>query len=276
MTHRRAAKRVPTNLPLQVTSFIGRVHEKSEVTRRLASGRLLTLTGTGGAGKTRLALEVASELLEEFPDGVWLVELAPVLDDNLVAPTAASVLGVVDQGEDALLRVLVDSLQERRLLLVLDNCEHLIAGVARFVEALLRSCPQVRLLATSREALGLSGETTWSVPSLSVPDPAEALTVTRVREYEAPQLFEARALAVSPGFQITPSNVDAIAQLCRRLDGIPLAIELAAAWASVLTPQELAARLDDRFRLLRGGSRTALPRQQTLRATLDWSYDLSP
>ncbi|MHB8730246.1 MAG: ATP-binding protein [bacterium] len=240
----------------------------------LASSRLVTLMGAGGAGKTRLALAVASDVLAEFPDGVWLVELAPLSDPALVPSAAAAVLGVADQGERALLTVLVESLRTRRLLLVLDNCEHLIAAASQFAEALLRSCPDVRLVATSREALGIPGETAWRVPSLSMPDAQDSAAVDHPRRYEAILLFEARAQSSRPGFAVTPGNAEAVAQICRRLDGIPLAIELAAARLNVLTPEQLDAKLDDRFRLLTGGSRGALPRQQTLRATMDWSYGL--
>lgn len=274
MPERRAAKAVPNNLPLQLTTFVGRGREKSEVARLLASSRLLTLMGAGGAGKTRLALAVASEVLEQFPDGAWLVELAPLADPALVTRAAAAVLGVADQGEGALLPLLVESLRSRRLLLVLDNCEHLIAAASQFAEALLRSCPDVRLLATSREALGIPGETAWRVPSLSLPDAEHPPAPDDLRRYEAVQLFEARGQSTRPEFAVTAANAAAVEQICRRLDGIPLAIELAAARVNVLTPEQLATKLDDRFRLLTGGSRTALPRQQTLRATMDWSYGL--
>jgi len=274
MPERRTARAVPNNLPLQLTTLVGRSREKSEVARLLASSRLLTLMGAGGAGKTRLALAVASEVLAQFPDGVWFVELAPLADPALVTRAAAAVLGVADQGERALLPVMIDSLRTRRLLLILDNCEHLIAAASQFAEALLRSCPDVRLLATSREALGIPGETAWRVPSLSLPDAQDGPAVDDLRRYESILLFEARAQSSRQGFAVTLENAAAVAQICRRLDGIPLAIELAAARVNVLTPEQLAAKLDDRFRLLTGGSRSALPRQQTLRAAMDWSYDL--
>ena len=274
MPERRATEAIPNNLPLQLTTFVGRGREKSEVGRLLAANRLVTLMGAGGAGKTRLALAVASDHVERFPDGVWLVELGQLVDPALVPRTAAAVLGVADQGEKALLPTLADALRHQRLLVILDNCEHLITAASQFAEALLRTCPEIRLLATSREALGVPGETAWRVPSLSLPDAVHAATVARLREYEAIQLFEARAKTSRPDFQLTPGNVETVAQICRRLDGIPLAIELAAARLTVLTPEQLAGKLDDRFRLLTGGSRSALPRQQTLRATMDWSYDL--
>ena len=274
MTERRAPKAIPHNLPLQLTTFVGRGREKSEVGRLLASNRLVTLMGAGGAGKTRLALAVASDNLDRFPDGVWLVELAPLVDPALVARTAAAVLGIADQEETALLSALANFLRHRRLLLILDNCEHLIAAASQFAETLLRSCPEIHLLATSREALGIPGETAWRVPSLSLPEPSQTAAAARLREYEAIQLFEARAQASRPDFHVTPGNAEAVVQVCRRLDGIPLAIELAAARLNVLTAEQLAAKLDDRFRLLTGGSRSALPRQQTLRAAMDWSYEL--
>ena len=274
MPDRRSTKSAPHNLPLQLTTFVGRTREKSEVTRLLASSRLLTLMGAGGAGKTRLALAVASDVLEQFPDGVWLVELAPLADPGLVPRAVAAVLGVADQGEGALLPALTDALRGRRLLVILDNCEHLIAAASQLAEALLRGCPDLRLLATSREALGIPGETSWRVPSLSLPEAKDGAAVDELRRSEAIELFEARAQSNRPGFAVTPANAPAVAQICRRLDGIPLAIELAAARVNVLSPEQLLAKLDDRFRLLTGGSRSALPRQQTLRAAMDWSYDL--
>ena len=274
MPGRRAAKAVPNNLPLQLTTFIGRSREKSEVTRLLGSTRLLTLTGAGGAGKTRLALQVASEGMDQFRDGVWFVELAPLFDPALVPLAAAAALGVAEQPARPIAATLLTALRDRRLLLILDNCEHVIAACAELAEALLRACPGVQLLTTSREALGISGETAWRVPSLSLPDPGPVPPVDRLREYEAIQLFEARAQATDSGFQVTAENAAAVVQVCRRLDGIPLALELAAARLNVLTVEQLAGRLDDRFRLLTGGSRTALPRHQTLRAAMEWSYEL--
>jgi non-specific serine/threonine protein kinase len=247
----------------------------------------VTLTGPGGTGKTRLSLQVAAELLDEFPDGVWLVELAALADPAYVPQAVAAALRVQEEPGSALALTLAYHLQFRQLLLVLDNCEHLIAACAELVEMLLRNCPRLRVLATSREVLGIAGETTLLVPSLPVPDdrrpttddrpPPERLkarTPERLMEYEAVRLFVDRAVAVSPSFQVTERNAAAVAQVCSRLDGIPLAIELAAARVRALTVEQIAARLDDRFRLLTGGSRTALPRQQTLRALIDWSHDL--
>jgi predicted ATPase/class 3 adenylate cyclase len=265
---------LPNNLPVQLTSFVGRERDKAEVRRLLSTTRLLTLTGSGGAGKTRLALQVAAEMLEEFPGGVWLVELAALSDPGLVPKAVASAVGVLEQPGRLLTDTLADSLRLKSVLVILDNCEHLVASCAHLTDALLRACPNVRILATSRETLGVTGETTWRVPSLSVPDPQRLPPLDRVTEYEAVRLFSDRAVASEPQFAVTSSNAPAVAQVCYRLDGIPLAIELAAARINVLAVEQIAARLDDRFRLLTGGSRTALPRQQTLRAAMDWSYDL--
>jgi predicted ATPase/class 3 adenylate cyclase len=270
----RSLESRPNNLPLQMTSFIGREREVAEVTRLLEHTRLLTLTGVGGAGKARLACQVAADALQRFAQGIWVVELAPLAEPALVAQTVAQVLGVRDEAGRPLLATLADALRARHLLLVLDNCEHLLAGCALLVDALLRSCPQVRVLATSREALGIAGETSWRVPSLGLPDVRTAAGLDALTQCEAVRLFVERAAAVQPHFQITPQNATAVAEVCRRLDGIPLAIELAAVRVKALGVEQVAARLDQRFRLLTGGSRTALPRQQTLRALMDWSYGL--
>ena len=264
------------NLPIHLTSFIGREKEMAEVKRLLAATRLLTLTGPGGTGKTRLSLHVAADLLETFPDGVWLVELAPLSDPALVPQTVASTLGVREESGRPIVAALTDYLRAKRLLLILDNCEHLIEACAQLADTLLRACPELRLLPSSREALGIAGETAFRVPSLSLPPlgPRQTPTVETLTTYEAVRLFIDRALAVKPDFQMTDANAPAIAQICHRLDGVPLAIELAAARVRAMTVEQIAARLDDRFRLLTGGSRTALPRQQTLRALIDWSWDL--
>jgi non-specific serine/threonine protein kinase len=258
---------------LAATSFIGRERELAEVRRLLATTRLLTLTGAGGVGKTRLALAVAAQVPTSYPDGVWLVELAPLADPMLVPQAVARVLGVRDRPDQPLTETLTAWLATRRLLLVLDNCEHLVAACATLAAAILRVCPDIRVLATSREALGIAGETIWRVPSLSLPDPDPA-SVDHLTRSEAVRLFVERAASVQTTFAVTARNAPAVAQVCQRLDGIPLALELAAARVRVLTVEQIAARLDDRFRLLTGGSRTALPHQQTLRATLDWSYQL--
>jgi predicted ATPase/DNA-binding NarL/FixJ family response regulator len=278
LSPRGAVGESPGNLPLQLTSFIGREREVEEVRRLLGGTRLLTLTGAGGCGKTRLALCVAAAIRSgpACRDGVWLVELAALADPVLVAQTVAAALGTREVPGRSAMESLVDSLQGRSLLIVLDNCEHLVEPVARVVEALLRSCPDLRVLATSREALGCAGERTWRVPSLAVPPESgsDDRSAERLGRYEAVRLFAERARSVQPGFMVTDENVRVVAEICRRLDGIPLAIELAAARVRVFSVQQIAERLDDRFRLLSGGQRTALPRHRTLRALVDWSHDL--
>lgn len=276
---------VANNLPLQLTDFVGRDNEIQDLKRRLCpapvpgdigrprGGRLLTLTGTGGTGKTRLALQVAAELLGEFPDGVWLVEFAPLADPALVPQAIATALGVREQPGRPLLDSIVDSLRAKTTLLILDNCEHLINAAAGIANTLLRAAPSLKVLATSREGLGIDGEISYRVPSLSLPD-ARTKNVDELVRCESARLFLARAAAVQPHFRLTVQNVPAVSQIVRRLDGIPLAIELAAARCKLFSVEQIAARLDDHFRLLTGGSRTALPRQQTLRALIDWSYDL--
>jgi predicted ATPase/class 3 adenylate cyclase len=271
------------NLPVQLTSFVGRENELAEIARVLEGTRLLTLTGPGGTGKTRLSLQFAAEQLAEvdrFPDGVWLVELAPLPDMALVPQAVASALDLREDAGRPLVTTLTEFLRAKELLLIVDNCEHMVEACAQLAEVLLRACPKVRILASSREALGIAGEVAWRVPPLGLP-PIEPRTENQepcwadaLGQYEAIRLFVERAVAVRPGFSLTPQNADAVAQVCRRLDGIPLAIELAAARLRVLGVEQIAAGLNDRFRLLTGGSRTALPRHQTLRALIDWSYDL--
>jgi predicted ATPase/class 3 adenylate cyclase len=267
----------PHNLPIQLTSFVGRERELAELKSLLVSSRLLTLTGPGGTGKTRLALRLAAEELESFAAGVWLVELAPLADPALVPHTVAATLGVQDQPGRSILDVLRDFLRAKALLLLLDNCEHLIEACAQLAETLLRAAPGLRILASSREALGIAGETAYRVPSLPVPDPAQPeqpLDLESLARNDCVRLFVERATAALPPFRLTATNAPAIAEIGRRLDGIPLAIELAAARARVVPPEQIAARLDDRFRLLAGGSRTALPRHQTLLALIEWSHEL--
>jgi predicted ATPase/class 3 adenylate cyclase len=264
----------PHNLPLQVTSFVGRERELAEVKRTLLAERLVTLTGPGGTGKTRLALQAGAELLELFPDGVWLVELATLADPALVVGAVAQTLGVRESSGRPLLSLLGHYLRGKDLLLLLDNCEHLVDACAALVAALLAASPTVCVLASSREALGIGGEVAYRVPSLSVPDPRHPPAPEQLSAYDAVRLFIERAEAVQPGFAVTRDNAPALAAICQRLEGIPLAIELAAVRVRLLRPEQIAARLDDRFRLLTGGSRTALPRHQTLRALIDWSYDL--
>ena len=262
------------NLPAPVSSFIGREREKAEVRRLLAGTRLLTLTGPGGCGKTRLALEVAGEIVDAYDDGVWSIEFAPLTDPALLPQAVAAALGVRESPSQPLRDTLSAWLKPRRTLLILDNCEHLIDACARFAESLLRAAPGLSILATSREPLRIAGEATWLVPSLSLPDPGGPADLDRLLESEAVQLFLDRAGRAVPGFGLTPENGASVAELCYRLDGIPLAIELAAARVRALGVGQIVARLGDRFRLLTGGSRAALSRQQTLRAALDWSYDL--
>ncbi len=264
----------PNNLPRQLTGFIGREREMAEVQRLLTTTCLLTLTGTGGAGKTRLALQIAADVLEGYPDGVWLAELAALSDPALVPQIVATALGVREVPGQPMLETLLHYLQRKKLLLVLDNCEHLVAACAQLVGALLRTCPNLRILATSREVLGIQGEIAWLVPSLSLPDRRQLPSLEQLTQFEAVRLFVERAAAVKPSFTLTSENAAPVAAVVQRLDGIPLAIELAAARVPALSVDQIAARLDDRFRLLTHGSRASLPRQQTLRAALDWSYQL--
>ena len=263
-----------TNLPAQLTSFIGREKEIIVVKGLIGAHHLITLTGPGGTGKTRLSLQVAADLLDSFLDGVWFVELAPLSDPALIMQTVLSALGLSEETNRSLLSVLNDYLQEKKALLILDNCEHLVNASAQLAESLLHACPGLCILVSSREALGIAGEAVYRVPSLSIPDAQHLLPIETFKNYESVRLFIDRAQTVLPDFFITNRNAPAIAQICARLDGIPLAIELAAARVKMLNTEQIAERLDDRFHLLTGGSRTALPRQQTLRALIDWSYDL--
>ena len=261
------------NLPAELTSFIGRRRELAELPPLLAASRLLLLTGAGGVGKTRLAVRLARERVDDFRDGVWLVDLSSLSLPDLVGQTIASTLGFREGPQRSARDVLIDTLRDRELLLVLDTCEHLIGSCADLVETLLREAPSLRVIATSREALGVAGEIVYRVPSLSLPEsPAGASSAPG--DSEATQLFVERAGTVDPTFTASPANAAAIDRLCRRLDGIPLAIELAAARVAVLSPEQIEERLQDRFRLLTGGARTAVPRQRTLEAAIDWSYEL--
>jgi hypothetical protein len=264
----------PNNLPLELSSFVGREKELAEVKRLLEDNRLLTLTGSGGCGKTRLALAAAGGLAGGFEDGVWLVELASLADPSLVQGTAASALDVREHPGNPSAETLSDHLRTRKMLLLLDNCEHLVGACAVLAESLLRTCPDLRILATSREALGIAGEARLTVPPLSLPDPRHLPAVEDLARYEAARLFVERAKAVEPGFALTGRNAMSVAQICYRLDGIPLAIELAAARVKVLSAGQIAARLGDRFALLTDGGRTALARQKTLEEAMDWSHEL--
>jgi predicted ATPase/class 3 adenylate cyclase len=270
----RSLDTTPNNLPTQATSFVGRERELASALARFASNRLLTLTGSGGTGKTRLALHIAADTLDRYADGAWLVELAPIRDPAAVGSAVALALHVPERPGEKMIEAISASLTDRELLLVLDNCEHLIAVCAQLADALLRSCPRIKILATSREGLGVPGEALMPVPSLRVPDADPLPPPDELREYEAVRLFVERSAAYQPAFMLTTENAADIVRICRRLDGIPLALELAAARVRSLSVAQLAQRLDDRFRLLTGGGRTVVARQQTLRALIDWSYDL--
>ena len=266
----------PNNLPTQLTSFVGREKELADVKKLLQNAHLLTLIGPGGTGKTRLSIRTASELLDHYPDGVWLVELAPISDTLLVPRTAAIAIGLREEPQRPVIDMLCDYLKDKKILLILDNCEHLVDACARVADKLLHAAPDVRILASSQEALGIGGEVTYRVPSLGLPDVHHLPPFESLSQYEAVKLFIDRAASAVPSFAVTNENAPALAQICDRLDGIPLAIELAAAKVRVLSVDQIAKRLDDRFRLLTGGSRTALERHQTLRAAIDWSYNLLP
>jgi predicted ATPase len=270
-TIRSDAARI-TNLLIPASSFIGRAQEIAQVKRLLEANRLVTCTGIGGCGKTRLALQVATDLIDAFRDGVWWIELGPLTDERLVPQAIAKALGIWERPDQSLLDTVCQAMGERKLALVIDNCEHLVATCAQVTERLLGACPQLRILATSRHALGVAGETVFQVPSLSYPESDDATSLPMA--YESVRLFTERARAFKSDFQMTGVNVRAVAQICRQLDGIPLAIELAAARVQALTAVEIAANLDDLFTLLTLGNRTATPRQQTLRASMDWSYRL--
>ncbi len=263
------------NLPGQATSFVGREGELSEIRVLLAEARLVTLTGAGGVGKTRLAVQAASGMLKESGDGVWLAELAAFTDPGLVAPAVAAAVGVEEAPDRPVLDTLIEALRAKELLLVLDNCEHVVRACMNLADALLRTCSKIRLLATSREPLGVAGEHLYRVPSLALPTAHQlAGGQETLRTCEAVRLFVDRATAHQPAFRLDESTGGAVVSICRQLDGIPLAIELAAARLRSLTITDIERRLDDRFRLLTGGYQSALPRQQTLRALVDWSYDL--
>ncbi len=262
------------NLPVQLTSFVGRRADLEVVTGLVRGHRLVTLIGAGGSGKTRLALQAGADLLETFHDGVWFVDLAPLSDPSLVRATVAEAVGVAEVPGRALQDTLAEHFSRSATLMILDNCEHLVEAASALVDDLLRHTTGLRVLATSREALGVPGEQAWRVPSLSAPDHHEGHTAESAGRFEAVQLFRDRADAQRPGFAVTDDNAQVIGHICRRLDGVPLAIELAAARVKVLDLDDLLTRLEDRFRVLTGGSRTVLPRQQTLRATVDWSHDL--
>jgi non-specific serine/threonine protein kinase len=267
-------KEASSNIPVPLTSFVGRHKELKEIAKLLSSSRLLTLTGPGGVGKTRLAIETAQHSLKNFKDGVFWVGLVGLSDENLIPQEMARSLNVREVQNEPLIETLKTHLKSKDLLLVIDNCEHLIRACAQYAEQLLSASPKLKILATSIEALGLFNETTWQVPSLPLPEMQGPLSLKELQEFASIKLFDERAGNAKSGFVLDERNASVVAQICHRLDGIPLAIELAAARIKILSVDEIASRLDDRFSLLTAGSRTAIPRHQTLRATIDWSYDL--
>ncbi len=262
------------NLPTAISSFVGRAPETSEIAALVTRHRLVTLVGAGGCGKTRLAIEVGARRLDQHTDGVWLAELAPLTRPEHVAPTVGAVWGLQDVGTGRMATRVVEYLADRDLLLIIDHCEHVLAAAAELVSQALRAAPLARVLATSREPLGVEGEVTWRVPSLGLPPEGADLLPAQAGAADAVRLFAERAAQARPGFALTEGNTAAVVEICRQLDGIPLAIELAAARVRALTPNEIADRLDERFTLLTGGPRAALPRHRTLRALTDWSWDL--
>ncbi|HSC98638.1 MAG TPA: adenylate/guanylate cyclase domain-containing protein [Casimicrobiaceae bacterium] len=270
----RSLEAVPNNLPLQATSFVGREREQAEVAALLGRSRLVTLFGAGGLGKTRLSLQVGAELLERYPDGAWFVELAPLNDPRLVPQAVAGALGLREEPGRPVMEALVRFVADRTLLVILDNCEHLIAACAALAQSLLATGCRLSILASSREPLRIAGEQVYPVSTLPIPGEDDGLDAAQLQRCDAVRLFVDRASAVQPAFRLDERSAGAVAEICRRLDGIPLALELAAARLRTLPVDDVAARLDDRFRLLTGGSRTAQPRQQTLRALIDWSHDL--
>ncbi|QYB07111.1 protein kinase [Rhodococcus sp. USK10] len=262
------------DLPLEMTSFVGRRRELAEAKRRLSAAHLVTLTGIGGVGKTRLGLRVAAEVRGRYSDGICLVELSELRDELLLVNVVAAALGIRDQSARPLAEVVVQHLATRKILLVLDNCEQVVDAAARLVEMLVRTCPKLTILATSREPLGIGGEVVLRVPPLPTPDPARDMSLRGMPRYDAVNLFVERAAAAVPGFQLTVENQDTVARICQQLEGLPLPIELAAARLRAMSPKQILERLTDRFKLLTLGSRGAPTRQQTLRLSVDWSYDL--
>jgi predicted ATPase/DNA-binding XRE family transcriptional regulator len=266
------AKKSITNLPAPLTTFIGRKKEQADVIQLIGKYRLVTLTGSGGVGKTRLSLKVGEQLLKNYPDGVWLVELAPVADSSLVPQTTVVTLGLREDAQRRSIDVLCDYLREKRMLLLLDNCEHVLDACAQLIDAVLKTCPHLKILVTSREPLNITGEAIYRVPSLGLPNLLQILDT--FRNYESMQLFEERAQLIQFDFSLTLENATSVAEICQRLDGIPLAIELAAAKIAVFSTEQIAKQLHESFNLLAEGSRIALPRHQTLRASIAWSWNL--
>jgi len=268
------SKETSSNIPVPLTSFIGREKELKEIARLLSSSRLLTLTGPGGVGKTRLAIQTAHGTIKEFKDGVFWVGLVALSDANLIPQEIAHSLRVRETANEPLMDTLGAYLKTKEILIVLDNCEYLIKACAQYVEQLLAACPKLKILATSIETLGLFNETIWQVTPLPLPEMRHSLSLQELRGFAGIELFEERARHAKPDFALDEKNARSVAEICQRLDGIPLAIELAAARLKVLSVDEIALRLDDRFSLLTAGSRTAIPRHQTLQATIDWSFEL--
>jgi predicted ATPase/DNA-binding XRE family transcriptional regulator len=267
-----SAKKPITNLPASLTTFIGREKEQADVIRLITKHRLVTLTGSGGVGKTRLSIRVGEQVLENYADGVWLLELASLNDPALLPQTAAALFGLTMQSDISYTDLIINFLRPKTAMLILDNCEHLLDGCAHFTDILLRNCSRLKIIATSREPLGISGEAIYRVPSLAFPDLQQQLD--NFRDFESLKLFEERAQLAQFHFSLTLENVSSVAQICQRLDGIPLAIELAASKIGMLSPELIAKQLDQSFNLLTGGSRIALPRHQTLHASMDWSWGL--
>ncbi len=264
----------PNNIPFQLTNFIGREEEIKQIKNLIQQTHLLTLTGPGGGGKTRLALQVSADIIDDFANGVWIAELASLLDPGLLPQAIAQAIGIQEQPKQSPEDTLIDFLQDKNMLIILDNCEHIVEHCANLSEKLLINCPGLKIIATSREELRCRGEQTHRIQSLKIPNPKEKISLEKLYEYEAVILFIERAIAVNSKFTVNEDNAHALAEICYQLDGIPLAIELAASKVTVLSVEKLNIRLDDRFKLLTGGKRTAMPRQQTLRALIDWSYDL--
>jgi predicted ATPase/DNA-binding XRE family transcriptional regulator len=261
-----------TNLPAPLTTFIGRETEQAEITKLIAKNRLVTLTGVGGIGKTSLSLQIGQKLLHDYPNGVWMVMLESLTDPALVAQSVASVFDIRGMSESPILERLIFALRTKSALLILDNCEHLLESCAQLITLLLLNCPNLKILTSSRESLGVSGEALYHVPSLALPDEQQLLE--KFREYESVRLFEERAQLVQMNFALTIDIASSIAQICRCLDGIPLAIELAAAHINILSAEQIAVRLNENFNVLTSGGLVTLPRHQTLRASMDWSWDL--
>lgn len=265
-------KKPKSNLPSSLTTFIGREEQQLEVIRLITKHRLVSLIGSGGVGKTRLSIKIGEQVLENHADGVWFIELASVLDPLHVPRVTAITLGLPDEPHRPVIEVLCDFLEEKNMLIILDNCEHLLDACAFLTDTLLKNCPHLKILPTSREALGILGEAIYRVPSLGVPDQKQL--IDKIRKFESVSLFEERAQLAQFDFSLTPENITSVAQICHRVDGIPLGIELAAAKVSLLSTQQIAEQLDESINLLTGGSRTALPRHQTMRASMDWSWGM--